>query len=477
MHRHTTLVCVTSLSILVFGATARAQATFQSLPFSDTYVSGMSPDGQWVVGGSTLGGANFRYSVATGFEPFTTGTSGLPDVADSGAPVAATLLDANGDEYAGLWTPSAQVLLPGLGGQLGNSVSTAYGISADGSVVVGLGWLPSFKAHAFKWSAATGSVDLGALDGMSSRANGVSGDGQVVVGWDEDPTGPRRPAYWDASGEHLLGAVGEAWDATHDGGVIVGDENGECFRWTAAGGVELLGRVRGADPIFDVATGLSVSADGETIVGTCGSFFNGNKAFVWRRGAGIVELRALLIAYGVQGLDNVALTEASAVSADGNTLAGSSGVFFTSTGFVATLPPVASTYCTAKTNSAGCTPAIGSTGTPSARGGSGFHVTASQVLPNVNGVLFYGLAGAASVPFQGGTLCVAGPIVRCAAQNSGGSGTCGGSFDVDFNAYVASVGGLGLDGGTHVWAQFWSRDVADPFGTNLTDAITFMLWP
>ncbi|MCK6448357.1 MAG: hypothetical protein L6Q99_18365 [Planctomycetes bacterium] len=471
---------VTLLSLSTFTLCAPsvfAQATFQPLPFADTYISGMSADGQWVVGGSLLGGANFRYSAALGFEPFVAGTSGLPDVADSGAPVVATLLDANGDEYAGLWTPSSQTLLPGLGGQLGNSVSSAYATSADGSVVVGLAWVPSFKAHAFKWSAATGTVDLGAQDGMSSRANGVSGDGKVVVGWDEDGFGTRRPAYWDANGEHLLGVAGEAWDATPDGAVIVGDESGECLRWTATGGVELLGRPRGADPIFDVATGLGISADGETIVGTSGSFFNGQRGFVWRRGAGIVDFRELLIAYGVPGLDAVSITEASTVSADGNTIGGSFGVQFTATGFVATLPPVASVYCTAKVNSQGCTPAIGFVGTPSARGGSGFHVTASQVLSNANGVLFYGLGGAAAVPFQGGTLCVAGPLVRCTAQNSGGSGACGGSFDVDFNAYIESVGGLGLSGGTHVWAQFWSRDAADPFGTNLTNAITFMLWP
>ncbi|MCC6408907.1 MAG: hypothetical protein IT453_17225 [Planctomycetes bacterium] len=470
---------VLPLAVLALGSTARAQATFLQLPFNDTYISAMSPDGTWFTGGSLLGGANFRFSTATGFEAFASGTSGLPDIAVGGSPVAATLLDANGDEYAGLWTPSSQTLLPGLGGQSGNSVSSAYAASDDGSTVVGLAWISGGKAHAFKWSQATGTVDLGSLSGQSSRANGVSADGKVVVGWDEDPTGPRRPAYWDASGAHLLGVIGEAWDATPDGSVIVGDDNGNCFRWTVGGAAQDLGKLRGSDPIFDVASGQAISADGKTIVGYNGNSFFGTpqRAFIWREGAGMTDLRELLIAYGVNGLGSVALSDASAVSADGNTIAGTSGSFFTATGFVATLPAVATVYCTSQVNSAGCTPAIGFDGTPSARTGAGFHVTASNVLSNVNGLLFYGKTGSVSVPFQGGTLCVAAPVTRTPVQNSGGSGACGGTFDLDFNAFAKSAGGLGLDGGVQVWAQYWSRDLASPGRTNLTNALRFTLWP
>ena len=47
------------------------------------------------------------------------------------------------------------------------------------------------RAHASKWTQATGVVDLGGtITGQASRANGVNYDGSVIVGWVETPTGP-----------------------------------------------------------------------------------------------------------------------------------------------------------------------------------------------------------------------------------------------------------------------------------------------
>ena len=123
-------------------------------------------------------------------------------------------------------------------------------------------------------------------------------------------------------------------------------------------------------------------------------------------------------------------------------------------------------------------PAIGWSGTPSASAGNGFVVSADDVLGNVPGILFYGLAGATTQPFQGGTLCVRTPLWRAPAQMSGGTpGSCSGSFAFDFNAYVASGANPKLSAGARVNGQYWSRDPADPFSSNLTDAIEFTLQP
>jgi hypothetical protein len=134
-------------------------------------------------------------------------------------------------------------------------------------------------------------------------------------------------------------------------------------------------------------------------------------------------------------------------------------------------------YCTAKVNSAGCTPAIAFTGTPSATSGSGFQISASNILSNKFGLLFYGKSGPSASPFQGGTLCVAPPLVRTMVQNSGGSAPCGGSFSLDFNAYIASGADPALVSGQQVNAQYWSRDpgFAPPDNTNLTDAVEFTI--
>lgn len=140
------------------------------------------------------------------------------------------------------------------------------------------------------------------------------------------------------------------------------------------------------------------------------------------------------------------------------------------------------TYCTAKVNSLGCTPQIGSIGVPSASSGAGFLVLATSVKNNQNGILFYGTSGRASTPFHGGTLCVSSPLRRTGIQNSGGSaGTldCTGVYHFDFNAWSAS----GLDPllvpGATVECQYYSRDpgFAPPDNIGLTDALEFTLQP
>jgi hypothetical protein len=137
------------------------------------------------------------------------------------------------------------------------------------------------------------------------------------------------------------------------------------------------------------------------------------------------------------------------------------------------------TYCTAKVNSQGCLTAIDFSGVPSASSSAPFHITALLIRPNVVGVLLYGTNGPASLPYQGGTLCMAPPVVRMSPKSAGGSGSipCSGSFSEDFNLRIQ--GGLDpkLVAGQQVQAQYWSRDPGFPAATatNLTDALQFVI--
>jgi hypothetical protein len=136
-------------------------------------------------------------------------------------------------------------------------------------------------------------------------------------------------------------------------------------------------------------------------------------------------------------------------------------------------------YCTAKVNSAGCTPSIHAVGFPAVGTPAGFDISATELLDNKFGLLFYGKSGPFSFPFQGGTLCVMPPQSRTDTQSSGGGANppCDGFMSVDFNAYVATGADPGLVAGQTVWAQYWSRDpgFAPPDNTNLTDAVEFTL--
>ena len=70
-------------------------------------------------------------------------------------------------------------------GTLGGYGSSANGVSADGSVIVGNSYIAGNSAsHAFKYTGTTMS-DLGTLGGTYSYANGVSADGKVIVGYSD----------------------------------------------------------------------------------------------------------------------------------------------------------------------------------------------------------------------------------------------------------------------------------------------------
>lgn len=136
--------------------------------------------------------------------------------------------------------------------------------------------------------------------------------------------------------------------------------------------------------------------------------------------------------------------------------------------------PQPATFCTAMVNSQQCLPSIAISGPPSATGAGASVVSATNLLNNISGLVLVS-HGAATIPFQGGTLCLAPPRVRTPMQNSGAAGSanpCDGQLSLDLNAFIASGASPLLQvPGQYFACQVWSRDPGGPSGTNLTDAV------
>jgi len=136
-------------------------------------------------------------------------------------------------------------------------------------------------------------------------------------------------------------------------------------------------------------------------------------------------------------------------------------------------------YCVAKLSSAGCLPRLCSSGTLSASGPDDFDLFGHELISNQVVILVWGGAQA-SLPFGGGSLCVAPPLVRVGPQFTGGSpGLHDCSGYLSFHLAQAYLLAQGLAPGEPFCVQMWTRDpyLPAPFAIGLTDALRFVMGP
>lgn len=178
-------------------------------------------------------------------------------------------------------------ILPGTPPLTAAQIDVAYGVSADGSVVVGTLWenLSTAPPEAFRWTAEEAQVRLGTLPGSDwCEPSAVSADGTVVVGYCT-----------------FLG-VGTA-----------------AFRWTAGEGMQPLGDLPGGSA---TSTAFGVSGNGSVIVGASSTDLPGGAAFIWDQEHGMRQLHAVLTDEYALDLQGWTLG-ARAITPDGRTIVGS----------------------------------------------------------------------------------------------------------------------------------------------------------
>ena len=275
---------------------------------------GISSDGSTVVGycnqtGNSTPNAftwsqnNLSVGQFVALDPLTTGEgAGAFAASETGSIVVGYSTEIVSGIYirrAVLWDQGTIRNLVNLSDREAISSSSAYGVSADGTVVVGSMLVdPNLEInHAFRWTAADGMVDImtnadaNVLAFGSSEATDVSANGNVVVGmlgyyagafrWTAT-TGMVDLGYLDSSNDTVANGV------SADGSIVVGYSGVDggsyhAFSWTLEGGMIDLGTLTGGTMSYANA----ITDDGTLIVGFSDNADGDGHAVVWTAGAAI----------------------------------------------------------------------------------------------------------------------------------------------------------------------------------------------
>ncbi|MBX3359707.1 MAG: hypothetical protein KF745_14905 [Phycisphaeraceae bacterium] len=354
------------------GQTATLQAVPTDLPYWEIYAMGLSADGSKISGiylGNDGWYHSYRWSQAEGTvlipELCTVESTYLSRISGDGNTQFGFLfqcVDTPECPFCGGWGAARWVDGQGTsymgyvagGNEYIGDPSEVHAASHDGSVLVGASTtvteeFPDGAVHGFRWTAATGMVDLGEVPfSQQSWATSVSGDGSKVLVH-------TLQAYYDNDGE-LLSTPFETYLWTEengfeqipltgvptnlvnsqpvaisaDGSTVIGIASTQfvtssygsflAYRWTESDGLVLLG----ARPDLGLphSRPVAASADGSIIVGTLIASNLGNSTpFIWDEAHGIRVL-AEVLAQGGADMSDWVLKQVSGVSADGKTVAG-----------------------------------------------------------------------------------------------------------------------------------------------------------
>jgi len=340
----TTLKAVVTSAALVIPLAA--QGTFTAIGMPDSRATGISGEGSIIVGSYASGGGAWRWSESEGYQdlggraPFVAQAS----ISRDGKTIVYADTDSQGFVSTAIWQGGRNWrTLGGVpegagGGYQDRVLSTPYGVSGDGSVIVGLAWLKGARSTAFRWDGTTGMVSLPNLRGRSSRANTISANGWVIAGWDDSlESGDGRAAvtWWNGLERllHPYSLISEVIASNPDGSVLVGRGHpqnfGHAFRWVSGTAqTDDLGALvppyyNLGRPSTDVSTALGVTDDGSIVVGTSAS--PPVEAMVWTPQTKMVPLAIYLTDRGVQGdyMKWIVLFEVAVISPDGTVMAGS----------------------------------------------------------------------------------------------------------------------------------------------------------
>lgn len=212
-----------------------------------TFPYDISENGQFVaISGFGTGGWLWSQSAGlvavNGDEPSVIAVSEQGVVAGTSRNPAYTV-DGLSVQMAGYWHPQTQEwtflpLNPAVGEPVFSDYNSAWGMTADGSVIVGMQFYADYGYRAFKYSQANGYEMIGDVYPAGNRPNGISNDGSVVFGWANLPMASRSPVIWHNGSFIQISPddYGEASASSPNGQYVTGYAGEQGFVWTPQGG-------------------------------------------------------------------------------------------------------------------------------------------------------------------------------------------------------------------------------------------------
>ncbi len=202
--------------------------------------------------------------------------------------------------------------------------SNAYGVSADGRVIVGDAGPSDAALAAARWIDGT-SAPLAPV-GAASSARFVSTDGSVAIGtatvdgrtvlarWESDGS---AATFTPPDGTSLVEVTAINASGTAAVGALAAGDNWAPFLWREVDGFTVLPELD--QPAYDRSEALGVSDDGSVVVGALqasviSNGFPRSYGFLWSARTGLVLLTDLMTAWGQADAD---YWSASAISGDG----------------------------------------------------------------------------------------------------------------------------------------------------------------
>ena len=259
-------------------------------PDGEFFFNGLTPGAQYVIYVDAAANGAFSVPIPVilpGPEEYYNGTMESADGETDDRCVSTTMMAAAASPITADMTfnrvKGAPEFIPILGG-------IPTDISEVGEIVVGSG------GSNFMWTEAGGAVSLGQAGSGGQAA--ISDDGTTVSGSIRDATGGSFAGIWQAGtwsfvptlpgalpcGSGTNASYMSAWDLSGDGSTVVGlsqngcaTANARAFKWSAAGGLEILPRLstNRANRANTVSFDGSVIAGWDDFAGRAGVRWNG----------------------------------------------------------------------------------------------------------------------------------------------------------------------------------------------------------